>query len=154
MDLVAPTAPTYTVPASLQVGAAISPMSPSGGADIDEYGVADLPSGLSIDTNGEISGTPDTANANTATATVTVSDAAGNTAEVSISFPAVGKGDQTLSGFQYSASTVTLGSTTVPSVTAPSGALTSLSYSATPASVCTVDISSGALTLEGAGSPA
>ena len=152
VDLVAPTAPTYTVPASLQVGAAISPMSPSGGADIDEYGVADLPSGLSIDTNGEISGTPDTANANTATATVTVSDAAGNTAEVSISFPAVGKGDQTLSGFQYSASTVTLGSTTVPSVTAPSGALTSLSYSATPASVCTVDISSGALTLVGAGS--
>ena len=152
MDLVAPTAPGYTAPASLQVGAAISTMSPSGGSDIGEYSTADLPSGLSIDaTSGEISGTPDTANASTASATVTLSDAASNTAAVSITFPAVDKGDQTLSGFQYSPASVTFGST-VPGVTPPSGAKTDLSYSATPAAVCTVDSANGALTLVGAGS--
>ena len=144
---------TYTAPASLQVGAAISPMSPSGGSDIGEYSTADLPSGLSIDdTSGEISGTPDTANASTASATVTVSDAAGNTDTVSITFPAVDKGDQTLSGFQYGPASVTFGSGTVPGVTAPTGVLTTLSYSATPAEVCTVDSANGALTLVGAGS--
>ena len=90
-------------------------------------------------------------NANTTSATVTVSDAAGNSATVSITFPAVNKGDQALSGFQYSASSVTYGAATVPTVTAPTGVLTTTSYSATPASVCTVDPSSGALTLVGAG---
>ena len=152
VDLVAPTAPGYTAPASLQVGAAISPMSPSGGSDIGEYSTADLPSGLSIDdTSGEISGTPDTANASTASATVTVSDAAGNTDTVSITFPAVDKGDQTLSGFQYGPASVTFGSGTVPGLTPPSGAENDLSYSATPANVCDVDSASGALTLLGAG---
>ena len=61
-----------------------------------------LPSGLSIDTgNGVISGTPDTADASTAgvTVTVRVSDTAGNTDTVDLTFPAVGKGDQTLIGF-------------------------------------------------------
>ena len=70
---------------------------------------------------------------------------------MSITFPAVNKGDQALSGFQYSASSVTFGSNTIPTVTAPTGVLTTISYSATPASVCTVDPSSGALTLVGAG---
>ena len=70
---------------------------------------------------------------------------------MSITFPAVDKGDQAVSGFQYSASSVTFGSNTIPTVTAPTGVLTTLSYSATPASVCTVDPSSGALTLVGAG---
>ena len=152
VDLTAPTAPGYVAPASLKVGEAISPMSPSGGVGIDEYGATGLPSGLDIDTNtGAISGTPDTANADTADATVSVSDAAGNTAGVSIAFPAVDKGDQALSGFQYSASSVPFGSTTIPSVTPPTGVRTTLSYSATPDSVCTVDASSGALTLVGAG---
>ena len=66
-----------------------------------------------------------------------------------ITFPAVAKGDQTLTGFQYSASSVAFGSA-APTVTAPGGVETTLSYSATPASVCSVD-ASGALTLEGAG---
>ena len=39
----------------------------------------------------------------------------------------------------------------MPSVTAPTGVLTTLSYSATPATVCAVDPSTGALTLVGAG---
>ena len=150
VDLTAPTAPTYTAPASLKVGVPITEMSPSGGVGIDEYAVTGLPSGLNLDTGtGAIGGTPDTADANTASATVTVSDAAGNTVEVPITFPAVTKGDQTLTGFQYSASSVAFGSA-APTVTAPGGVETTLSYSATPASVCSVD-ASGALTLEGAG---
>ena len=151
VDLTAPTAPTYTAPASLKVGVAIAAMSRTGSIGIDEYGATGLPPGLSIDTGtGAISGTPDTADANTADATLTVSDAAGNTAEVSITFPAVAKGDQTLTGFQYSASSVAFGSA-APTVTAPGGVETTLSYAATPSAVCTVNSSSGALTLAGVG---
>ena len=152
VDLTAPTAPGYSAPASLKVGEAITSMSPSGGVDVDEYGAADLPSGLAINpTSGVIGGTPDAAEANTATATITVSDAGGNTATATIVFPAVDKGDQALTGFRYSPSSVTYGSGTVPAVTAPTGVLTTLSYLATPDSECTVDPTSGALTLLGAG---
>ena len=151
VDLTAPTAPTYTAPGSLKVGVAIAAISPSGGIGIDEYSATGLPPGLSIDTGtGAIGGTPDTADANTADATVTVSDAADNTAEVSITFPAVAKGDQTLTGFQYSASSVAFGSA-APTVTAPGGVETTLSYSATPSTACTVNSSSGVLTLAGVG---
>ena len=152
VDLTAPTAPTYSAPVSLKVGEAITSMSPSGGVDIDEYSAADLPPGLAIDdTSGVIGGTPDKAEANTATVTITVSDAAGNTATATIIFPAVDKGDQALVGFEYSPSSVTYGSGTVPAVTAPTGVLTTLSYLARPTDVCTVDPTSGALTLLGAG---
>ena len=152
VDLTAPTAPSYSAPSSLKVGEAIATISPSGGIGIDRYRATGLPSGLTLNTSsGVISGTPDTVDANTTSATVTVSDAAGNSAMVSITFPAVDKGDQALSGFQYSPSSVTYGAATVPTVTAPTGVLTTISYSATPASVCTVDPSSGALTLVGAG---
>ena len=151
VDLTAPTAPTYTVPASLKVGVAIAAMSPTDGIGIDEYSATGLPPGLNIDTGtGVIGGTPDTADANTADATVTVSDTAGNTGTVDIAFPAVAKGDQTLTGFQYGASSVAFGST-APTVTAPTGVQTTLSYSAAPSEVCTVDPSSGALTLVGVG---
>ena len=120
-----PVAPTYTAPVSLQVGVAITAMIPSGGADIHEYGAPGLPSGLSIDAgSGVISGTPDTANASTASVTVTVTDTAGNAATV----PRVPGGGPRG------------GSDTAP--------LTA-GYSATPAAVCTVD--SGALTIMGAG---
>ena len=151
VDLAAPSA-TYTAPSSLQVGVAIGAMTPSTtDTDIASYGATGLPPGLGIDTGtGVISGTPDTADANTADATVTVTDTAGNTATVSIAFPAVAKGDQTLTGFAYSPATVTYGDT-APAVTAPGGVQTTLSYSATPATVCTVDASTGALTLVGVG---
>ena len=152
VDLTAPTAPTYTAPGTLKVGEAIAVMNPTGGIGIDEYSATGLPSGLNLDTGtGAIGGTPDTADANTADATVTVSDAAGNTAEVPITFPAVAKGDQTLTGFQYSASSVTFGSA-APTVTAPGGVETTVSYLATPLTVCTVEPTSGTLTLEGVGS--
>ena len=151
VDLTAPAA-SYTAPSSLQVGVAIGAMTPSTTAtDIAEYGATGLPSGLSIDTTtGVISGTPDTADASTASATVTVTDMAGNAVDVPITFPAVAEGDQTLTGFAYSPATVTYGDT-APAVTAPGGVQTTLSYSATPATVCTVDASTGALTLVGAG---
>ena len=155
VDLTAPTAPTYSAPVSLKVGEAITSMSPSGGVDIAEYGAAGLPSGLGIDTSGVISGTPDKAGASTATATVTVRDAAGNTATATIIFPAVDKGDQALTGFQYSPSSVTYGSGTVPAVTAPTGVhdaeLSGFLLGDATSDVCTVDPTSGALTLLGAG---
>ena len=151
VDLTAPTAPTYTAPVSLRVGAALTEMNPVGGAGIHEYGATGLPSGLSIDAgSGVIGGTPDTADASAANATVTVKDTAGNAATVVIAFPMVAKGAQTLSGFQYSANAVTFG-TSAPTVTAPSGAQGALSYSATPLAVCTVDPNSGVLTLVEAG---
>ena len=119
VDLTAPTVPSYTAPSSLKVGEAIAAMSPTGDAGIDEYSATGLPSGLTIDPGtGAISGTPDTAEAGTASVTVTVADTAGNSATFDIVFPAVGKGDQTLSGFQYSASSVAFGST-APTVTEP-----------------------------------
>ena len=151
VDLTAPSA-TYTAPSSLKVGVAVGALTPTTtDTDIASYGAMGLPPGLGIDTGtGVISGTPDTADANTASAAVTVTDPAGNTVDVPIAFPAVAKGDQTLTGFAYSPATVTYGDT-APTVTAPSGVQTTLSYSAAPATVCTVDASTGALTLVGAG---
>ena len=90
VDLVAPTAPSYTAPSSLKVGVAIAAMTPSGGSGIDEYSATGLPSGLSVNAGtGAIGGTPDTADASTASATITASDTAGNTDTVDIAFPAV-----------------------------------------------------------------
>ena len=151
VDLTVPTAPTYTAPVSLQVGVALAPLNPSGGLGIDGYSAAGLPSGLSIDPlSGAIDGTPDTANASTASVTVTASDTAGNADTVTIEFPAVAAGDRTLTGFRYSAASVTFGSA-APTVTAPGGAQTAVSYTAAPSTVCTVDASTGALTLVGVG---
>ena len=152
VDLAAPSV-SYTAPASLKVGLAITAVTPTtADTDIASYSATGLPSGLTIHSGtGAISGTPDTAEANTATVTVTVTDSAGNPADVSITFPTVDKGDQTLTGFAYSPDTVTFGDT-APTVTAPSGAQTTLKYSATPSTVCTVDSGTGALTLAGVGS--
>ena len=60
------------------------------------------------------------------------------------------RGPQTLSGFTYSADEVTFG-TAAPTVTAPSGAETTLRYTASPDTVCTVHATTGVLTPVGAG---
>ena len=98
---------------------------------------------------GVISGTP-TAAGVAGTATVTVTDNAGNPAEVSVAFPVVDKGDQRLMGFEYSSDSAVFNQTP-PTVTAPTGAKTLLSYSAAPPEVCTVDSGSGALSFVGSG---
>ena len=123
-------------------------MTPSTAAtDIASYRATGLPPGLSIDTGtGDITGTPDMATASTASATVTVTDTAGNPDDVAITFPEVAKGDQKLTDFSYTPGTVTFDHP-VPTVIAPTGELTTLSYSATPATVCMVDSSTGELTL-------
>ena len=89
-----------------------------------------------------ISGTPDRAASTTASATVTVTDTAGNPAEVSITFPTVAKGDQTLTGFAYNPATVKFGDT-APTLTEPTGAVGALSYTTIPLNVCTVNSGDG-----------
>ena len=102
LDLTAPTAPGYSAPASLTVGTAIDNIYPAGGADIDNYSAPALPPGLGISAStGVISGAPTTATASTPTVTLTVTDTAANSATVDITFPAVAKGTQDLSGFGY-----------------------------------------------------
>ena len=147
VDLVAPTL-SYTPPATLTVGAAISALTPtSTSTDIASYAAADLPPGLTINAaSGAISGTPDTAKTSTQGATVTATDNADNATAASVTFPAVAKGRQDLSGFKYSATSVAL-SATPPTLSAPTVAQVTPSYTAAPAAVCTVDGAGGALTL-------
>ena len=152
VDLTAPTV-SYTAPDSLKVDVAIESIDPTtNDTDIVSYAISggSLPPELSL--NGEtgvITGATTAANRSTRTTTVTATDSAGNTGTATIVFPAVAKADQTLEGFAYSASQVNFGTT--PTVTAPSGARTEVTYAATPAPVCTVDSDSGALTIAGGG---
>ena len=149
VDLTAPTA-SYTAPTSLQVGSAFTATATTSDSDILTHRASGLPRGLGINVGtGEILGIPTEVTA-AGTVTVTVIDRARNETEVTIAFPNVEKGDQTLSGFSYSLASVTFGDA-APTVTAPTGAITALSYSATPPAVCTVDGNSGALTIAGAG---
>ena len=88
MDLAAPSV-SYTAPGSLTVGVALTALTPTTtDTDLASYAASGLPSGLAINaTTGAISGTPETADANTASVTVTVTDDAGNPAEVPLTFP-------------------------------------------------------------------
>ena len=92
----------------------------------------------------------DTADANTASVTVKVADNAGNTDTVNLTFPAVAKGDQAFSRFVYNATPVTFG-LPPPRLLVPTGPKTAVSYSASPSTVCTVDSSTGELTIVSVG---
>ena len=156
VDLTAPTA-TWTAPATLTVGTAITDI-PAAGPSGDilstgGYTQTGLPTGLALNANtGAISGAPTTANPNPATATITLTDTNGNAGETDLTFPAVDRGTQTLTGFIYSAATAMVGQT-APTVTAPTGAVagSTLSYSSSDPAICTVDSDNGALSLVTAG---
>ena len=153
VDLTAPSLTYLRMPATLQVGVRFTMIASTfyGLLDIVSYRATGLPSGVNLgEVYGFITGTPDTANPNPAIATVTVTETSGNSDTVSITFPAVAKGDQTLTGFGYRPGAVVHGDP-APTVTAPTGARGTLSYSATPSTVCAVDSSTGALTIEGVG---
>ena len=82
VDLTAPSV-SYTPPATSTVGEAISISPSTADTDIASYSATGLPPGLRIDrTTGVIRGTPNTANAGTTSFTVTVTDTAGNPADV------------------------------------------------------------------------
>ena len=152
IDLEAPTA-SYTAPSALKVDQAITLDPSTTDTDIDGYALAGstLPPGLALDTaSGRIDGAPTAASAAAHTTTVTVTDTAGNPGEVAIAFPAVAKGDQTLTGFAYSPADITYGDP-APTLTAPTGAQGALSYASDTPAVCTVDPGSGALTIVAAG---
>ena len=148
MDLTAPTAPSYSPPATLKVGVALTDMSPTGGTGVSRYTAAGLPPGLVIgSTSGVISGTPTAADAATAAVTVTAADTGGNPATVALTFPVVALGDQDLSGFKYAPASLNYGNA-APALSAPAVAdSAALTYTSTTTTVCTVDAGTGALTI-------
>ena len=154
VDLTAPTA-TYTAPPTLTVGTAITAIMPgTPSSDISAYSVQSgvLPPGLTLDaTAGGITGAPTTATTSMTPVTIRLTDTADNTADVSIIFPAVALGSQTLTGFAYSAPTAAV-NLAAPIVTAPTGVVVgSLSYASGDTNICTVDPSTGVLTLVATG---
>ena len=92
VDLTPPSV-SYTAPSNLTVGILITPIAPTtSDTDIVSYATSggSLPLGLALNGNtGIISGSPRTANTNTQTVGVLVTDDAGNVARPQITFPAV-----------------------------------------------------------------
>ena len=160
IDITAPSV-SYAAPSSLTVGVAIDNIDPTDADPADDdyashkYSVgagSTLPHGLSLDvTNGRITGTPATASTATHNTAVAVTDTAGNVQEVLIVFPEVAKGSQFLSDFAYSPASISFDDP-VPELTAPTGAPgTTIAYMSDTLLVCTVDASTGALTIVGNG---
>ena len=92
VDLTPPSV-SYTAPSNLTVGVLITPIAPTtSDTDIVSYATSgsSLPLGLALNGNtGIISGSPRTANTNTQTVGVLVTDDAGNVDRPQITFPAV-----------------------------------------------------------------
>ena len=160
VDTTAPTV-SYDLPESMRVGEALPDVAPTDDTPTDNDFVSHryrvkpagtLPPGLSLDgATGRITGTPVAASAGSQTTTVTVNDAAGNSQEVVVTFPAVSKGHQSLTGFAYNPSSITFGDP-APALAAPTGAPgAAVSYITNSPSVCAVDASKGALTIIGDG---
>ena len=135
------------------MGVAVSAMTPSTTAtDIADYGTTGLPSGLGIDTGtGVISGTPDTADANTASAAVTVTDTAGNTVDVLDHFPGGGQGEPDADGVRLQLRLGHLRRDRSDGDGAGRGPDHPVLRGHAGHGVCTVDASTGALTLVGVG---
>ena len=87
---------TYTDPTSLEVETPVNISPETDDTDIASYSATGLPDGLMINpTTGVISGAPTTEETATSTATITVTDIAGNPATVTVNFPAVSTEDTT-----------------------------------------------------------
>ena len=160
VDITAPSV-SYTAPSSLIVGVAIDNIDPTDAGPTDDdynshiYAVgagSTLPPGMALDSaNGRITGTPTTASTATQTTAIAITDTAGNIQEVLIVFPEVEKGSQSLSGFSYNPTSIAFDDP-VPELTAPTGAPgTTIAYLSDTPLVCTVDASTGALTIVGDG---
>ena len=160
VDTTAPTV-SYALPESMRVGEALPDVAPTDDTPTDNdfithrYWVnpaGTLPPGLSLDSaTGRITGTPTAESAGPQTTTVAVTDKAGNSQEVVVTFPAVSKGHQSLTGFAYTPPSITFGDPP-PSLTAPTGAPgAAISYITNSPSVCAVDASTGALAIIGDG---
>ena len=159
VDTTAPTV-SYTAPASMKIDVAISAVAPvddaptDGDFDAHTYHVksgTQLPPGLSLDeASGRITGKPTVANASEQETTIVATDGAGNIQEVTINFPAVARGIQSLTGFAYNPAAVTFGGA-APVLIAPTGAQGGLSYTSDTPSVCEAEASNGELTISGAG---
>ena len=159
IDTAAPTV-SYDLPGSMRVDVSLPAIAPTDAAPTDgdfdthtyrvKFGT-ELPPGLSLDEeNGRITGTPTTATDAQQDTIIVATDGAGNIQEVAITFPAVDKGTQTLTGFAYNPSVVTFGGA-APVLIEPTGAQGDLSYASDTASVCTVEGLTGQLTIVGAG---
>ncbi|MXX93205.1 MAG: hypothetical protein F4Y63_07125 [Chloroflexi bacterium] len=155
VDLTAPTV-SYTAPDSLKVNAKATINPTTSDTDIDLYDEADghaLPAGLSLDElKGVVSGTPKRRGDEDTTTDITVRDEAGNTSTATLQLPRVEGLEQVLEDYEYSPAEITWGDD-APMLTAPTGAEGALSYSVAEdtESVCSVDATSGALTLESPG---
>ena len=156
VDITAPSV-SYAAPSSLTVAVAIDSFDPTNADPTDDdysshiYAVgagSALPPGLSLNgANGRITGTPTTASTATQTTANAITDTAGNIQEVLIVFPKVAQGSQSLSDFSYNPTSIAFGDPGTE-LTAPTGAPgTTIAYLSDTPLVCTVDASTGALTI-------
>ena len=159
IDTAAPTV-SYDLPGSMRVDVSLPAIAPTDAAPTDgdfdthtyrvKFGT-ELPPGLSLDEeNGRITGTPTTATDAQQDTIIVATDGAGNIQEVSVTFPAIDKGTQPLTGFAYNPSVVTFGGA-APVIIEPTGAQGDLSYTSDTPTVCTVEGLTGQLTIVGAG---
>ena len=154
VDTTAP-AVSYIAPSSLTIGTAVTVTPVTTDADKSSHRYAlktgsTLPPNLSLAAaTGVISGEPTTARSTTRSVTIVVTDRAGNTQNVALTFPAVGKRAQSLTGFKYTPARVKF--PTAPALTAPTGAVGAVSYTTGSTACRVINSSTGALAIDAAG---